>query len=72
VSNAEYKPTSNQNRTFGGDTPRDYAESAAHFAAQCCLPDDASDDLVAAIVNLRAFGRGVIRVIDRERKAGET
>lgn len=69
MSNADtYRPTSNQNRTFGGDTPRDYVEAAAHFAANCPMPDDATDDLVAAIVNLRAFGRGVIRVSDRERK----
>jgi hypothetical protein len=72
MSNAEYKPVSNQNRTFGGDTPRDYAESAAHFAAQCCLPDDASNELTIAIRNLTVFAKAVIRVIDRERKAGET
>lgn len=67
MRNAEYKPISNQNRTFGGDTPRDYAESAAHFAAQCKLPDDASANLGIAIWNLKWAAGDVLKLIEAER-----
>lgn len=69
MSNADtYRPASNQNRTFGGDTVRDYVRSAAHFAANCPMPEDASIDVRIAIQDLRRYAVELRDVIDRERK----